>query len=408
MNVPFFIARRYLSSKRKKNVVNLITRISVIGICITTAALVILIAAFNGIESMVAKLYSEFDSNLIIRSSEGKTFDSKTISLKAIQQTRGVTSTSKAIEEVVVLKHEQKWVNAKLTAIEPSFLEMAQVSKHMVDGYPSLNENNEAMGLIGASLLDKLNGYIPQSTGYESLIVYFPKRKAKVSVTSNPFRTQMIKLSGRINYNKEVNDETLILPLETAAELLEYDDDISAVYVNIDSTFALEDVKQVLADKLGRKFEVKTHLEKNALIYQTSKTERIIVIGILIFVFILAAFNLVASLTMLYIEKKDNIKTLESMGASDSFIFSIFFYEGLLISFKGVLIGLVLGYSICFLQIYGNVIQMPNSGGESFPMNLTWGDAVLIVSLVGTLSLLASYLPVRYLVRKGKSNNHSL
>jgi lipoprotein-releasing system permease protein len=212
----------------------------------------------------------------------------------------------------------------------------------------------------------------------------------------------MIKLAGRINYNKEVNDETLILPLETASELLDYDSDISAIYVNIDSTYELEDVKQSLIQKLGSKFEVKTHLEKNALIYQTSKTERIIVIAILIFVFILAAFNLVASLTMLYIEKKDNIKTLESMGASESFVFSIFFYEGLLISFKGILIGLILGYGICFLQIYGNVIQMPNSGGESFPMNLSWGDAVLIITLVGTLSLLASYLPVKYLIRKGK------
>jgi lipoprotein-releasing system permease protein len=401
MNVPFFIARRYLSSKRRKNVVNLITRISVIGICITTAALVILIAAFNGIESMVVKLYSEFDANLTIRSTQGKTFDSTTFPYNKLINTEGIEYYSKAIEEVVVLKHEQKWVNAKLTAIEPSFLRMSDMKNHMVDGFASLEENGKPMGIIGASLLDKLNGYIPQSAGYETIIVYFPKRNAKVSASSNPFNTQLVELSGRINYNKEINQESFILPLQFASEMLSYDVDINSIFVKVKGSYSLEKVKSKLQQTLGSKYEVKSHFEKNALIYQTSKTERIIVICILVFVFILAAFNLVASLTMLYIEKKDNLKTLESMGANKQFLFNIFFFEGLLISFKGVLIGLLLGYGICFAQIYGHIIQMPNSGGEAFPMNLTWADALLIFSLVGGLSLVASYVPVKFLIRKG-------
>lgn len=375
-----------------------ITLISVIGIAITTAALVILIAAFNGIESMVEKLYTEFDSDITIQAKEGKTFDSKTFPWKKLDKNPVVSRYSKAIEEIVVIKHEQKWENARLTAIEPSFLKMAQVEKHIVDGFPTLNENGQPMGLIGASLLDQLNGFIPKH-GYETVIVYFPKREAKVGSFSNPFRTQLFSLAGRINYNREVNDQTLILPLESAADLLGYENDITTILVEVQKNVHVEDAKESIQKAVGKDFLVKSHLEKNALIYQTSKTERLIVIAILIFVFVLAAFNLVASLTMLYIEKKGDIKTLEGMGANDAFIFRIFFFEGLLIAGRGVIFGLLIGYGVCALQLFGEVLTMPNSAGEAFPIRISWQDGVLVFSLVSILSFLASFLPVKYLMR---------
>lgn len=374
-----------------------------VGISITTAALVILIAAFNGIEKMVEQLYSEYDSNLTIRSTKGKTFDESTLNIRAIQKTEGVDLTSKAIEEIVVLKHEQKWVNARMIGVEPSFLKMSNMPIHMVDGFPTLDENGSPMALIGATLLDKLNGFIPKNTGYETVDAYFPKRSAKIGNFSNPFNNQILKIAGRVNFNREVNQEAFIIPIALAKANLDYQKDITALYINLKPGFEAEEVKADIQQKIGPKFTVKTHLEKNALIYQTSKSERFIVICILILVFIMAAFNLVASLTMLYIEKKDNIKTMESFGANEQFIFKIFFYEGILIAGKGIIIGLILGYGVCFLQIYGHVLEMPNSGGEPFPINLTWSDAVLVLSLVGILSILASYLPVKYLVYKNRN-----
>lgn len=376
-----------------------------VGIAITTAALVILISAFNGIEKMVEQLYSAYDSNLTIRAVKGKTFDASKIPLKAIQKIPSVSHVSKAIEEIVVIKHEQKWVNARMIGIEPTFLNIANMEKHMVDGYATLEENGEPMALIGAVLLDKLNGFIPRSVGYETVDVYFPKRDAKVGNFSNPFNNQLIKIAGRVNFNKEVNQEAFIIPIELASAMLDYESDISAVYVNVKPGRKVEEVKSEIQQLVGNTFVVKTHLEKNALIYQTSKSERFIVICILIFVFIMAAFNLVASLTMLFIEKKDNLKTMQSYGANDQFIFRIFFYEGLLIAGKGVIIGMLLGYGICALQIFGHVIEMPNSGGEPFPINLTWSDAFLVVFLVSLLSILASFLPVKYLVRKHRDNS---
>jgi lipoprotein-releasing system permease protein len=359
-----------------------------------------LIAAFNGIESMVEKLYSEYDSNLTVRPDEGKTFKESQIDIKQLKAIKGVQYISRAVEEIVVLKHEQKWANARMIGVDPVFLKMANVENHLVDGTAMFAENGEQFALIGATLLDKLGGFIPRTEGYESLDVYFPKRNAKISTISNPFRNKHIKIAGRVNFNKEVNQESFIIPLSVARDMLDYGQDITALYINVHPTEKVEQIKKQIQQKVGSGWKVKTHLEKNELIYQTSKSEKMIVIGILIFVFIMAAFNLVASLTMLFIEKKDNIKTMQSFGANDSFVFKVFFYEGLLISFKGVLFGLTLGYGICFAQIYGHIIEMPNSGGEDFPVKLFFGDVLLVVSLVGILSIMASYLPVKFLIQR--------
>jgi lipoprotein-releasing system permease protein len=378
----------------------LITNISVVGIAVTTAALVILIAAFNGIESMVEQLYSEYDSNLTIRSAKGKSFDEKTLDLKKIKSIPEVSFTSRALEEIVVIKNEQKWANARMIGVDPDFLKIAKVPDHLVDGISSLGNPQQPRALIGATLLDKLDGYIPKMEGdFERVDVYFPKRNAKVSALSNPFRNQIIAISGRVNYNREVNQEAFIIPIDLAREMLDYDQNMTALFVNLKDKSKAEKVKKIIQEKLGDQWVVKTHLEKNALIYQTSKSEKLIVIGILVFIFIMAAFNLVASLTMLYIEKKDNIKTMQSFGANQRFIFRIFFYEGLLISAKGIISGLIIGYVVCATQIYGAIIKMPNSGGEAFPINITWKDGALVLILVSTLSILASYIPVKFLTR---------
>lgn len=371
------------------------------GIAVTTAALVILIAAFNGIESMVEQLYSEYDSNLTVRSTKGKSFDETTLNIKKIQSMPEVSHTSRALEEIVVIKNGQKWANARMIGVDPAFLKIAKVSDHIVDGFPTLEENQQPMALIGATLLDKLDGYIPKMEGdYERVDVYFPKRDAKVSAMSNPFRNQIIPIAGRVNYNREVNQEAFVIPIDLAREMLDYDQNMTALFVNLKDKSKSEKVKRNLQEQLGADWIVKTHLEKNALIYQTSKSEKLIVIGILVFIFIMAAFNLVASLTMLYIEKKDNIKTMQSFGANQRFIFRIFFYEGLLISAKGIIGGMVIGYLVCATQIFGELIKMPNSGGEAFPINLTWTDGVFILFLVSALSVLASFIPVKFLTRK--------
>ena len=250
-------------------------------------------------------MYSEYDSNLTIRSAKGKSFDEATLDIKKIKSIPEVSHTSRALEEIVVIKNEQKWANARMIGVDPEFLKIAKVSDHIVDGYATLEENKMSMALIGATLLDKLDGYIPKMEGdYERVDVYFPKRNAKVSALSNPFRNQVIPIAGRLNYNREVNQESFIIPIELAREMLDYEQDMTALFVNVKDKSKSEKVKKIIQEQLGADWIVKTHLEKNALIYQTSKSEKLIVIGILVFIFIMAAFNLVASLTMVLCAQK--------------------------------------------------------------------------------------------------------
>ncbi len=369
-----------------------------------TASLVVLLSAFNGIEKMIELLFSDFDADITIRLNEGKTFNEKRIEIEKIAELEGVTFYTRAIEEVVILKHEKKWINATLIGVDSSFLAMSKMKLHIIDGEAILKEGKQNLGIIGATLLDHLDGFIPESFGRESLVCYAPKRKIKIRPGVSPFYSKVIKLSGRMNYNKEVNASALVVPIEFAQDLLHYQQQISAFYISLDSKINPEEIKAKIQGIVGAQFSVKTNYEKNELVYQTSKTEKGIVLIILLFIFILAAFNLIASLTMLFVEKLNDIKTMISFGVDRGFLFKIFFYEGLLIAGKGILIGMILGYAVCLLQINFDLITMPNSGGEPFPVALSFWDGILIFSLVSILSIILSFLPVKYLIHKNVDN----
>ena len=356
---------------------------------------------------MVEKLYSEFDANLTIRAVESKSFDENELNIKKIKAFSEVKNVCKSIEEIVILKHEKKWANAEIYGVEEEFLKLAKTKNHLVDGENFISQGNDNFALIGATLLDKLQGFIPEKGAYESLIIYFPKRDAKISVTSNPFRAEMIQVAGRLNFNKEVNEEAIIVPLKLVRNALNYGTNISVVYVNCKQKDQLFDLQEKIQKHVGKKFIVETHYEKNALIYQTSKTEKVIVICILVFIFILAIFNLVASLTMLFIEKKDNLFTLKSFGADKKFIFRIFFYEGLLISFKGIVIGVILGLIVALSQLYFKLLILPNSGGQAFPMWITLKDTLFVFAIVSIISILASYLSISLLLKINESDGTS-
>jgi lipoprotein-releasing system permease protein len=371
----------------------------VLGISVITAALVILLSAFNGIEQLVNQLYTSYDPAIVVRSEQGKTFDSTLVNLDKLRKLPGVISLSKAVEETVIIKRENKWVNARMVGVEASFLTACDIENHMVDGYPSLEENGVPTAIIGASLLDKLDGYISDVDGFDQLQLYTPLRDASISRLKSPFKITPIKTVGRMNYNKEVNGTDILVPFDFAQEQLNYQRDITAIYLDV-APAKREELKAEIKQLLGASYTVKTAAEKNELIFKTSQSEKKIVFIILIFIFILAAFNLVASLNMLFIEKRDNIQTLKQLGSDKQLIFKIFFYEGLLISAKGILGGLILGIGICLIQLKFHILTMPNTPTEGFPIVMNAVDILKILITVSLLSVSLTYLPVRYLVKK--------
>jgi lipoprotein-releasing system permease protein len=189
--------------------------------------------------------------------------------------------------------------------------------------------------------------------------------------------------------------------------LLQYENEYSSIWIDLKDGTDLEKAKKSIQELVGSSFKVKTRIEKNELIYKTSQSEKIIVICILIFIFILSAFNLIASLTMLFIEKKKHITSLLSMGLTKRNIFAIFFNEGILISSIGLILGLILGYLVCFAQLYGNLIVLPGTT-EAFPINPTFFDGILILLLVIFLTVLFSYSTVHFLVKNNFSSQFLL
>jgi len=404
MNFPFFVAKRYYFSKHSKSIINIITWIAVIGLAVSTAAMTIVLSAFNGIESMVHELYSDFDPEITIESKKGKTINYNFIPVEAIEKVSGVKQTSRVIEEIVIIKHENKWVNAQIYGIDSNFFETIHIDKHIAQGSFEGNLNaNEA--IVGIGLLYKLDGII--FTGNpERVLVYAPSRDAKIMRSKNPFRSDHFLLTTAVNYNREVNAQTLIVSFDEASKLLNYDNDITRLAIELQEGSKIEKVQKELREVVGDDFIVKTHLEKNELIYKTSRVEKIIVFFILVFIFILATFNMVASLTMLFIDKKQNLETLSALGLAQKEIFKIFFFQGLLITFSGIVIGLIIGYSALSIQYFGEVIILPNSGGDAFPVVLYFSDTMMILAITFSVGIVSSWLPVRFLVKKfGKELN---
>ncbi len=399
-NVPYFIAKRYLFSWKKRNAINLITAISVIGIAITTAALVILISAFNGIEQMIDRMYSEFDTDLTILPVNTKTFNIAQLNVTKLKQVKEVQSTSQMIEELVILKNGDRWVNAKLMGVDSSFLAMANMNKHLLHNRKITDYTNFI--LPGAGLLEKLQIQFDQDNNYEPIVFFAPKRKLTIRPGKNPFYTENATVSAIMNFNREVNMEVVVCNLDFAANLLQYEEEISSILIDLKDDCNSDETKRKIQELVGPTFQVRSRYEKNELIFKTSKSEKVIVICILVFVFILAAFNLIASLTMLFVEKKKNIITLVGMGLTQKNIFTIFFYEGLLLSLIGLIIGLFLGYSVSMAQIYGSLLVLPGTL-EPFPINLKLSDGLFILALVGGLSVVFSFTTVVFLVKNNFS-----
>lgn len=350
---------------------------------------------------MIDRMYSEFDTDLTIISKNSKTFHSSQIDITKINKIEGVKSISRSIEELVILKNGDKWVNAKLIGVDSSFLGIANMNKHLL--HNKRITNYSSFILPGAELLEKLQIGMNQEDNYDPIILYAPKRKIAIKPGQNPFYLEKADVTGIMNYNRDVNSEIVLTDFQFATELLQYENECSSVWIDLKENLDAEEVKAKLQVKIGSGFQIKTRYEKNELIFKTSQSEKVIVICILIFVFILAAFNLIASLTMLFVEKKKNFTTFLSFGLTKKSIFSIFFIEGILISGTGLILGLCLGYFICFLQIWGSLIVLPGTT-EDFPIDLNFQDGLFIILLVTGLSIAFSYFTVHFLIRNNFSN----
>ena len=359
--------------------------------------MVILLSAFNGIEEMISKLYTSFDAPITIQHQTRKTFFLRQIDLNQLQRTKGVQSYSKELEELVVLRKNQRWINANMHAVDAEFIRQAKVNAHLINqvGTPFLNQANYVF--LGADVFSKLK--LGLGSTQNNIQIYAPKRAMRMKFGKTPFHIQQIEVAGALNYNQELNSNALLWNYDAATELFGQEGSATRLHVYPERNADLDEVISALKAQLGADFLVRTQLEKNELIYKTSRSERLVVFIILLFVFVLASFNLIATLTMLIHEKQANLQILKAIGMTQQNRFQIFFFEGLLLSFLGILIGLVFGLLICWSQQYFGWLIVPGAN-VPFPIVFKLADFSSILFASSALAFLFTYFPVRFLLRR--------
>jgi lipoprotein-releasing system permease protein len=395
LRTVFFIATRLLISRQKKTAVSVISWIAVLGMLVSAAAMVILLSAFNGIEGMIEGLYTEFDQEIIVRPRESKKInpDSLRQLINFSEQLQGVERTSLFIQERIILRKKKKWANAELWAVEPSFNQMAKLytREHLINGKAVENENQS---LIGVGLANKL-GLRSMDLTPESAVLYIPRQDRKIRIGKSPFFQQNIAVVGAMDYNKEVNDQILLVSLSFAKGY--FNDEVSGLLIQTQINHRSA-VNTILNNKFGKQFTIKTNLEKNELIFKTSKSEKLIVVVILVFVFILSLFNLSASLTMTFLEKKSQLNTMYSLGLSSVDVKRVFIVLGLIIVGFGVFMGLGLGSLLVFLHEQLHLITIPGTL-NAFPSKFDVFQVLSLLFLLFSLGFVATFITTSFLMK---------
>lgn len=376
--------------------------ISVIGIAVSSMAMVIVLSGFNGIEKIVADMYNSFDADLKVSLNEGKTFQTKKIDLDKIKQLNGVNFASLVIEETIILQNEDKFETCKLKGVELPYFDSTHLDTLMVEGLPDLEYEGIDYCIPGAVLQSRL-GFTSDPRFQNELTINGMLRDKKISMTSQPFNQQKIQVGGVFMTGIYANDAKYIfVSIGFAEKLLEFNKEATGVDIFTDNLSEREfsNLKLKVSEIIGQDFKVETREEQHALIFSATKSEKIAVFIILCFVLVIAAFSMIASLTMLILEKRKDVFTLYSVGFTKREVRRLFFYEGLLINLLGGFVGLALGVLICYLQIWYGFVPIQDSIIESQPMEVEGMDILYILITIVSVGLLSSYFPVKYLVKR--------
>jgi lipoprotein-releasing system permease protein len=391
-----------LFAKKSQNIINVVSMISVIGIAISTMAMIIVLSGFNGIEKVVEDLYNTFDPDIKITLNEGKTFRKNELQSTEIFELDGVSYGSEVIEQTVILEKGEKFEACKIKGVRADYILNTSLDTLLTEGLPDLEYEGISFCIPGAILQSRL-GFTSDPRYDNQITINGMLRDKKISMTSQPFNQKKITVGGVFMTGLMTNDGKYVFSsLEFAENLLGYQDEITGleVFAKDLSKSQLYRLKSKIEGLVGDKFKVQTREEQNALIFSATKSEKIAVFIILCFVMIIAAFSLIASLTMLILEKRKDVFTLYSIGFTKKDVRNLFFYEGVLINILGGLIGLILGLLICYLQIWFGIVPIQESIMESYPIEVEFMDIIYILITVISVGLLSSYFPVKYLVKR--------
>jgi lipoprotein-releasing system permease protein len=397
LKLSLYIARRYLFSKKSRNAINIISFISGLGIAVGTAALVVVLSVFNGFDGVIKSLMSSFDPDLKISVYEGKSFLPSDVGKDLILPFEGVEAVSEVFEENALVRYDERQFIATLKGVDESFIDVTGIDTMMSDGEFKLMEKGKPYAVVGRGIAYSLHVGL---NFIKPLIFYVPNRNASVNMSNPTAAINRIPVfpSGVFSIEQEYDSKYIILPISVVRELLEYTHEVTALEIKLSDKADKDEIQKKIENLVGNDFIVKNRFQQNEVFYRIMKSEKWATFLILTLILIIASFNITGSLSMLIIDKKNDIQILSNMGAGKILIRNIFVLEGWLISFIGSLAGVILGTVISLTQQYFEPVKIGGSGTfviDAYPVLYRIDDILLVWLTVLFIGFFASYIPSR-------------
>ena len=408
MNFSFYIARRYLFSKKSHNAINVISGISVCGVALATLALVCTLSVFNGFQELVTQFFTAFDPELKITTLDGKVFDSQDERILSLKQIPEIEVFSESLEDNAMVQYKDRQTMVVVKGVEDNFYQLTAIDSILYGrGSKTLHDEVADYAIPGVELISVLGTGI---RFLDPLEVYVPKKGAKINL-ANPassLQSSFLHSSGLIfAVNQQKYDASYILTsLSFARKLFQYDTEVSSIELKLREGSKISEVKKKLSDILGDSFSIQDRYEQQADTFRIMEIEKLISYVFLSFILLVACFNVVGTLSMLILDKRNDVVTLRNLGANDRVISRIFLFEGCLISFLGSLFGVVLGLVLCLIQQEFGIITLGNGASsgafvvDAYPVSVHWQDVLLILLTVLVIAFLSVFYPVRYFSRR--------
>jgi lipoprotein-releasing system permease protein len=394
LNLPFFIARRYLLSKRKKNFINIISILSLIGVAFSTAALIIVLSVFNGLGDLLRSLNDSFDPEIKIEAVKGKSFPLTDELQKAIKQIRGVDIVTEVIEDYAYVRYRDANQIITLKGLSDNFIDQHRLDDKIVDGKLQLKKGDINYAIIGRGVQYALS--IPIGDDQYALQVYYIN-------SANPGSTDISKLYSRrsilpgaaFSIVQNFDENYMLVPLDFAQDLMNYGNKRTSLEIKVSKDANVLDVQKALKETVGDTFNVLNAEEQHKDLYRLLKMEKLFTFLAFTLLLGISSINIFFSLMMLALDKKKDISVLAAMGASQGFIKRIFLMEGAMIAVGGALVGLVLGGFFCWLQLEHGIISMgmETSVTDGYPIKVIPADFIYTLLAVSIITFLASYRP---------------
>ncbi|NLK47504.1 MAG: ABC transporter permease [Bacteroidales bacterium] len=399
MKFSLRIAGRYLFSKKSHNAINVISGISSAGVAVGTIALVVVLSIFNGFELLFSDLFSAFDPDLQISLKQGKQFSIDTPEFEAVKKSEGIAVFTEVVEENALLRYKEKQMPVLVKGVSDDFKQMTRIDSIMFDGEFMLYDGAFERSVVGAGIAATLG---LSAYAIDPLYIYAPKRTSKINLLrpDQSFNQSGTFISGIFSVQQnEYDNQYVLVSLDLAQALFEYQaNEVSAVELRLLPFADTQKVKNDLQKLLGDEFSVKDRYEQQEAYFKIMQVEKWITYLILSFILLIASFNIIGSLSMLIIDKKEDIITLRNLGADQKLIRQIFLLEGWMISAVGAVVGIIIGTILSFLQEKIGFIKLgPGFIVENYPVVIQFSDILLVFFTVLVMGFFAAWYPVRYI-----------